>query len=97
MLVWGQEDEDENIEDNDEFQEGKLRFAGGRGEKATYDAGDDEDKEIEAAARKEAAVKEGDLDQVDTTPSVTCKFLLRSTPTHTPPFQLPTLPVDAWL
>lgn len=59
-----QEDEDENVEDNDEFQEGKLRFAGGRGEKATYDAGDDEDREIEAAARKEAATKEGDLEQV---------------------------------
>ena len=53
-LSWMQEEEDENVEENEEYQEGKLRFAGGRKEEATYDAGDEEDKQIAASARREA-------------------------------------------
>lgn len=49
-----QEEEDENVEENEEYREGKLRFAGGRKEEATYDAGDEEDKQIAADVRREA-------------------------------------------
>lgn len=55
-----QEEEDENVEENEEYQEGKLRFAGGRKEEATYDAGDEEDKQIAAAVRKEAEGRGGE-------------------------------------
>ncbi len=54
--VGAQEEEDENVE----YQEGKLRFAGGRKEEATYDAGDEEDKQIAAAVRKEAEGRGGE-------------------------------------
>jgi len=55
-----QEEEDENVEENEEYQEGKLRFAGGRKEEATYDAGDEEDKQIAAAVRKESERRGGE-------------------------------------
>ncbi len=55
-----QEEEDENVEENEEYQEGKLRFAGGRKEEATYDAGDEEDKQIAAEARREAERQGGE-------------------------------------
>ena len=55
-----QEEEDENVEENEEYREGKLRFAGGRKEEATYDAGDEEDKEIADAVRKEAERRGGE-------------------------------------
>lgn len=58
--VAAQEEEDENVEENEEYQEGKLRFAGGRKEEATYDAGDEEDKQIAAAVRKEAEGRGGE-------------------------------------
>lgn len=49
-----QEEEDENAEVDEENQEGKLAWAGGRKEEATYEAGDAEDKAIAAAAQKAA-------------------------------------------
>ena len=55
-----QEEEDENVEENEEYQEGKLRFAGGRKEEATYDAGDEEDKQIAADVRREAERQGGE-------------------------------------
>ena len=55
-----QEEEDENVEENEEYREGKLRFAGGRKEEATYDAGDEEDKRIAADARREAERQGGE-------------------------------------
>ena len=62
------DDEDENMEINEENEEGKLRFAGGRGELATYGEGDEEDKQIELEARRKAAEFEGDTieDEVET-------------------------------
>ncbi|KAL3142271.1 hypothetical protein ABBQ38_002614 [Trebouxia sp. C0009 RCD-2024] len=54
------EEEDENVEENEEYQEGKLRFAGGRKEEATYDAGDEEDKQIAADVRREAERQGGE-------------------------------------
>ncbi len=53
-----QEDEDENAEVDAENQEGKLAWAGGRKEEATYEAGDAEDKAIAAAAQKAAQQQE---------------------------------------
>ncbi|PNH12767.1 DNA-directed RNA polymerase I subunit rpa1 [Tetrabaena socialis] len=47
-------DDFEDAEDNEELREGKLRFSGGRGEAATYDAGDDEDQEAATVARRQA-------------------------------------------
>ena len=55
-----QEEEDENVEENEEYREGKLRFAGGRKEEATYDAGDEEDKQIAADVRREAEQQSGE-------------------------------------
>ena len=55
-----QEEEDENVEENEEYREGKLRFAGGRKEEATYDAGDEEDKQIAADVRREAEQQGGE-------------------------------------
>ncbi|EFJ45495.1 hypothetical protein VOLCADRAFT_105949 [Volvox carteri f. nagariensis] len=43
----------EDAEEDEELRDGKLRFRGGRGEAATYDAGDDEDELAAAQARKE--------------------------------------------
>ena len=57
MAVYGQEEEDENAEVDNENQEGKLAWAGGRKEEATYEAGDAEDKAV-AAAAQQAAQKE---------------------------------------
>lgn len=56
------DDDDENEEENEEFVEGKRRFAGGHGEQATYDAGDDEDAQIERDARREAIRRTGEDD-----------------------------------
>ncbi len=50
----GQEEEDENAEVDRENQEGKLAWAGGRKEEATYEAGDAEDKAIAAAVQNAA-------------------------------------------
>ncbi|KAG2439375.1 hypothetical protein HXX76_004732 [Chlamydomonas incerta] len=47
-------DDFEDAEPDEGLREGKLRFRGGRGESATYDAGDDEDEEAAAAARRQA-------------------------------------------
>ena len=67
-----QEEEDENVEENEEYQEGKLRFAGGRKEEATYDAGDEEDKQIAADVRHEAERRggEGEVGYLVCLPSV---------------------------
>ena len=54
-----QEDEDENQETEEEFREGKLQWAGGRKEEATYDAGDNEDAAIPASARRQAEAASG--------------------------------------
>ena len=54
-------DDDENKELDADNEEGKLRFAGGRGEQATYGEGDEEDKQIEESARKQAAELAGDV------------------------------------
>eukprot|EP00882_Tetradesmus_deserticola_P010548 GHRQ01011142.1.p1 GENE.GHRQ01011142.1~~GHRQ01011142.1.p1 ORF type:complete len:512 (+),score=314.67 GHRQ01011142.1:154-1536(+) len=43
------EDAAEDEEADEELREGKLRFRGGRGEAATYDEGDEDDVELEAA------------------------------------------------
>lgn len=51
------DDEDENDEENEEFVEGKLRFSGGHGERATYDAGDEDDARIEREARQAAKLR----------------------------------------
>ena len=59
------DDDDENREENEEYIEGKLRFAGGRGEQATYGEGDEEDREIERQARKEAASRQGDYEGME--------------------------------
>ncbi|GLC72049.1 hypothetical protein PLESTF_001198600 [Pleodorina starrii] len=47
-------DDFEDAEEDEELREGKLRFRGGRGEAATYDAGDDEDELAAAQARRQA-------------------------------------------
>ena len=67
-----QEEEDENVEENEEYREGKLRFAGGRKEEATYDAGDEEDKEIAATVRKEAEQRGGEAEVCSRCPC--CNF-----------------------
>ena len=54
------DDEDENKEIDEDNEEGKLRFAGGRGELATYGEVDDEDLQIEKNARQAAAKLIGD-------------------------------------
>ncbi|KAK9816421.1 hypothetical protein WJX72_000053 [[Myrmecia] bisecta] len=59
------DDEDENAEENEEYQEAKLRFKGGRAEQATYDAGDQEDRDLAAAARKQSEQRAGDLQDED--------------------------------
>eukprot|EP00201_Polytomella_parva_P014628 CAMPEP_0175069470 /NCGR_PEP_ID=MMETSP0052_2-20121109/18211_1 /TAXON_ID=51329 ORGANISM="Polytomella parva, Strain SAG 63-3" /NCGR_SAMPLE_ID=MMETSP0052_2 /ASSEMBLY_ACC=CAM_ASM_000194 /LENGTH=1785 /DNA_ID=CAMNT_0016336545 /DNA_START=347 /DNA_END=5704 /DNA_ORIENTATION=- len=50
------EEEDEEEEEN---KEGKLRFAGGRGEAATYDGPDEEDEEAVKDARRKAQKRAG--------------------------------------
>ena len=57
-----QEDEDENQEAEEEFREGKLQWAGGRKEEATYDAGDNEDAAIAASARRQAEAASGNAE-----------------------------------
>ena len=54
---------------DNENQEGKLAWAGGRKEEATYEAGDAEDKAIAAAAQKAAQ-------QEDLGPDVSLALLL---------------------
>lgn len=56
-----QEEEDENAEADADMEEGKLQWAGGRKEAATYDEGEVEDKQI-AAASGEAASLEGGIE-----------------------------------
>ena len=58
-----QEEEDENAEAEAENQEGKLAWAGGRREEATYEAGDAEDSAIAAAAQR-AAQQQDDVPDV---------------------------------
>lgn len=55
-ICWGvgQEEEDENAEVDGENQEGKLAWAGGRKEEATYEAGDADDKALAAQAQQAA-------------------------------------------
>lgn len=48
-----------------------MRFAGGRKEEATYDAGDEEDKQIAAAVRKESERRGGE-GEVHTLSSASC-------------------------
>ena len=60
------DDDDENKEVDEDNEEGKLRFAGGRGEIATYGEGDDEDMQIEKNAREAAAELAGDTNLDDT-------------------------------
>ncbi len=55
-----QDDEDENAEADPDFREGKLAWAGGRGEMKSYEAGDREDRAAAAAAR--AALRRRDAD-----------------------------------
>ena len=55
------DDDDENAEEDADNEEGKLRFAGGRGEMATYGEGDEEDRRIEAETRVMAAELIGDV------------------------------------
>ena len=59
-----QEDEDENQEAEEEFREGKLQWAGGRREEATYDAGDVEDAAIAASARRQAEAASGNAEVI---------------------------------
>ena len=59
-----QEDEDENQETEEEFREGKLQWAGGRREEATYDAGDKEDAAIAALARRQAEAASGNAEVI---------------------------------
>lgn len=54
------DDDDENKEIDQDNEEGKLRFAGGRGEQATYGEVDEEDLQIEKNARDAAAKLVGD-------------------------------------
>ena len=35
------------MQEDEQYQEGKLRFTGGRGEQATYGPGDEDDAEIQ--------------------------------------------------
>ena len=75
-----QEEEDENAEVDGENQEGKLAWAGGRKEEATYEAGDAEDKAIAAAAQK--AAQQEDLGP-DVSPSLTLQGLAAHVACHT--------------
>ena len=58
--AFAQEDADENDELDAENAEGKLAWAGGREEAATYEPGDDEDSAAAAAARAQAERQAGD-------------------------------------
>jgi DNA-directed RNA polymerase I subunit RPA1 len=55
-----QEGEDENAELDEENREGKLAWAGGRAEAATYEEGDAEDARAAAAARTAAERQAGE-------------------------------------
>ncbi len=46
-----QDEEDENAEADKDMEEGKLAWAGGRREAATYDAGEEEDVALQKAAQ----------------------------------------------
>lgn len=53
----------EDEEENEDYREGKLRFAGGRGEAATYDEGDQEDRYLAARLQAQSmAAEDPDLD-----------------------------------
>ncbi|KFM27291.1 DNA-directed RNA polymerase I subunit rpa1 [Auxenochlorella protothecoides] len=45
--------------ESEEDEEGKTRFGAGRGEHATYDAGDEDDAALAAQAQRQAAEREG--------------------------------------
>ena len=68
-----QEEEDENAEAEAENQEGKLAWAGGRREEATYEAGDAEDTAIAAAAQRAAQQQD---DVPDVSPDVSTQPIL---------------------
>lgn len=58
-----QDDVNEDEEENEDYREGKLRFAGGRGEAATYDEGDQEDRHLAARLQAQSlAAQDQDLD-----------------------------------
>jgi DNA-directed RNA polymerase I subunit RPA1 len=59
------DDAGEDEEEDAENEEGKRRFGGGGAERATYDAGDAEDRQIERDARAAAARRDGDDDDDD--------------------------------
>ena len=42
------------VQEDEQYREGKLRFTGGRGEQATYGAGDEEDAAIQQEIEREA-------------------------------------------
>ncbi len=60
MLIAVQDEEDENAETDPDFREGKLAWAGGRGEMKSYEAGDGEDRAAAAAARRALSRRDGD-------------------------------------
>jgi hypothetical protein len=56
------------LQEDEQYQEGKLRFTGGRGEQATYGAGDEEDAVIQRQIdrqerRQEQEQEEGSDDE----------------------------------
>ncbi|KAK9845826.1 hypothetical protein WJX81_003612 [Elliptochloris bilobata] len=57
------DEEDENAEADPENREGKLAWAGGRGEMKSYEAGDKEDRAAAAAARSALRQRDGDLEE----------------------------------
>jgi hypothetical protein len=61
LCFGAQDDADENEEDNEDYREGKLRFAGGRGEAATYDDGDEDDAQLAAALRRETMQEDDEV------------------------------------
>jgi hypothetical protein len=48
------------LQEDEQYQEGKLRFAGGRGEQATYEAGDEEDAAVRRQIDRQAAARQAD-------------------------------------
>ena len=70
-----QEGEDENAELDEENQEGKLAWAGGREEAATYEAGDAEDARAAAAARKAAEQQAGERRCGGAFPPICCGMI----------------------
>ena len=69
-----QEEEDENAEADADMEEGKLAWAGGRKEAATYDAGEAEDIAFQNAGQAAAGAAEQVAPASDLTrpPGTTC-------------------------